>query len=234
MAKHITPEIMMTYMAVELMPSRERSAGLLEFLTKNAGVEYLAAIPALGDKLLSYGPFQLTKFVIHPGRERTITSGTDEHKKEQVVIEGQGDVTRLLSVIGRSDVLPDSLTEFSTIEEHIRAGYLFAFNNVLALVANAIEDKRYDDLTGIAESVTGGSVFGSSTVFPEFVSAAHHRPEVARKAFERWLDANKKRKPLSRDTSLQAFFPSTAAGQQVRTYAEKAKTISKVLRPYLR
>jgi hypothetical protein len=233
LAKRLTPEIMMTYMAVELMPSRERSAALLEFLTKNAGVEYLAAIPALGDKLLSYGPFQLTKFVIAPGTKKVLPHDND-NPNDETVLEGQGSVTRLLSVMGQRNLVPSSLGDFNSIEQHIRAGYLFAFDNILSLIADAMRDRRYHELIGIAESANGSSVLNSSTVFVEYLSAAHHRPVVARKAMNSWLGDNNDRDTYSRDRSLMSHFPLSIPGQQVRTYAKKAQTIFGVLRPYLK
>ncbi len=209
LATYITPNVMLAYLATELMPAPDRSAALLEFITQHAGVEYLERIPALGDPLLSYGPFQLTKYVV--GEDGINTSEA-------------GSVTQLLKVMKSSDFIPKNLSEFTSIEEHIRAGYLFAFHNLISLIQDTLERGAYAEFSAITESANAGTENGSSTVFLEMLAAAHHRPAVAREAMKNWLAVNSERSDVTtRDTSLVSYFPLTPDGAEVRTYAQKAR-----------
>lgn len=217
-ASRITPTTMLSYLATELMPVPERSAAVLEFLTQNAGVEYLERIPALGDSLLSYGPFQLTKFVI-----------------DDTNPEARGSVTQLLHVVNAPEFLPSQLSEFTSFEEHARAGYLFAVHNLIALAQETAMRNDYDGLLALIDSANMGTVRGGSTVFLEQLSAAHHRPEVARQAMTHWLTLNKRiADPAARDRTLENHFPQNADGEQVKTYAQKARGSFRAIAPRLR
>ncbi len=226
LAKNITAPILLSYITTEIMPSTEKGAALLEFITKNAGVEYLEKLPSLGDKLLSYGPFQLTKFVVDKGQAHT-----DENGK--VTYTGQGSVTELLRVVDKSDMLPESLADFDSIEQHIRAGQLFAFTNALQLIRDIAKSGEYERIAPIGESAYSGRD-SSNTVFIEQLSAAHHRPVVARKAMSSWIDANKELPEGGREKTLADHFPANEAGQQVRLYAERARENSAMVNARLR
>lgn len=202
LSTYITPDIMLAYLATELMPVPDRSAAMLEFITEHAGVEYLESIPSLGDSLLSFGPFQLTSFVVGDQRE-----GGEA-----------GSVTQLLTVMRKSDFLPKNLSEFTSIEQHIRAGYLFAFHNLITLVQDALKREAFKEFSVITDSANAGTQNGASTTFLEYLAAAHHKPAEARKAMRSWLESD----DSSRSTSLSAHFGTTESGAGVRTYAEKA------------
>ncbi|MEK7100091.1 MAG: hypothetical protein AAB883_03075, partial [Patescibacteria group bacterium] len=226
LAKNITAPILLSYITTEIMPSTEKGAALLEFITKNAGVEYLEKIPALGDKLLSYGPFQLTKFVVAEGEEH-------KDKEGHITYSGQGSVTELLRIAGRSDMLPQNLSEFSSIEEHIRAGHLFALSNALQLMRDIAKTGEYERITSIGESAYSGRD-STNTVFIEQLSAANHRPVVARKAMSSWIDTNRTLPEDGREKTLDAHFPANETGQQVRLYAERARENSAMVNARLR
>ncbi len=214
----VTPTMMLSYLATELMPVPERSAAVLEFLTQNAGVEYLERIPALGDSLLSYGPFQLTKFVIDDANP-----------------EARGSVTQLLHVIQSNDFLPSKLSEFTSFEQHARGGYLFAVHNLIALAQETAKKNDYDGLLALGAAANMGTAGGQSTVFLEQLSAAHHRPEVARDAMTHWLTLNKHiTDPRARDLTLANHFPQTTDGTEVATYAQKARASFGAIAPRLR
>ncbi len=200
LAERITPDMMLAYITTELMPAPERAKAMLEFLTQHAGLEFVERIPALGDSELSFGPFQLTPYAV------------GEH----------GSVTNLLKVM-HSDLVPNSLEKFSAIEDHLRAGFLFAFHNVLTLVQEICKDGRYDELLTILEGTNSGHVSSNSSVFLEFISAAHHRPESARKAMHTWLAANKSLPQIQRSKTLEGSFTKGQSDQEDRRYAEKAR-----------
>ncbi|MDP2157271.1 MAG: hypothetical protein Q8K68_06145, partial [Nitrospirota bacterium] len=211
LVRHITPDVQLAYIATEIMPSPERGAALLSFLLENAGLEFIERIPALGDQLLSYGPFQLTPFVI----------GED------------ASVTQLLKVIRKEHLVPDDLASFSSIEEHLRAGFLFATHNLIALMQDAIKGGRYAELVTLCESASAGSSGGRSTVFLEYLSAAHHRPVVAREVMQTWIAQNMNKPPASRTKTLSGSFGTSAADTQVKTYADKAQQHFMHIKRYL-
>jgi hypothetical protein len=207
LAEHITPEIMLAYITTELMPAPDRGIAMLEFLTKHAGVEFVERIPAISDSELSFGPFQLTPYVVGD----------------------KGSVTELLKVM-HSDLLPNSLEEFSSIEDHMRAGLLFAFQNILALVQDACREGRYDEVITILEGANSGRTAENSSVFFEFISAAHHRPESAREAMNNWLSKNKSLPPAKRSKTLTTSFNNDKGDHQDRDYAAKAQQCLETIR----
>jgi hypothetical protein len=200
LTEQITPDMMLAYMATELMPAPDRGIAMLEFIAQNGGVEFLERIPST-DPMLSFGPFQLTPYVI--GKK--------------------GSVTHLLETIHEQKVVPDSLEEFSSIEEHIRAGFLFAFQNLIILVQNAIKHNQYAELQLILEGAAPGKGSEGSSVFLEYLSAAHHRPESAVIAMQKWMGVNKHVSQAKRTKTLHDSFSPAAEDQEVRAYAEKAR-----------
>jgi hypothetical protein len=200
LAERITPNIMLAYITTELMPAPERGTAMLGFLLEHAGVEFIERIPALGDSELSYGPFQLTPYAVG----------------------ARGSVTNLEKVM-HSKLVPDSLDKFTSIEDHVRAGFLFAFHNILTLVQDVCSEGRYDELVTILEGAGTGKMTGNSSVFPEFISAAHHRPASALNAMHVWLAANKKVPQAKRSKSLVSSFAHSEIDQDDKKYAEKAR-----------
>lgn len=209
LAEQITPDVLLSYIATELMPSTDRALPLLEFITKNAGIEYVERIPALGDSELSYGPFQLTRHVVGPENK--------ELERET------GSVTQLLKTIDAEHALPSSLAEFTSIEQHLQAGYLVAFQNILMAVRDTIREQKYDQLKMISQTASSEAKKADSTVFVEYVSSAHHRPSDARKALQNSLDDNKNMPTHLRNGSLEGYFPNSDGGREVEKYALKTR-----------
>lgn len=58
---------MLAFMLTEIMPTSDgkRNIEYVSFLLQNAGGDFIERIPALGDSLVSFGPFQLTHFPIN-------------------------------------------------------------------------------------------------------------------------------------------------------------------------
>ena len=190
------------------MPAPERSKAMLEFLTEHAGLEFIERIPALGDSELSYGPFQLTPYAVGE----------------------TGSVTTMLKVMHSNTLVPDSLEKFTSIEDHIRAGFLFAFHNILELVQEVCKEGRYEELVTLLD-VAGSEKTGTdSSVFLEFISAAHHRPESAVKAMDKWLAQNRPLPQEKRNKSLESSFKKGEEDQEDRRYAEKARECLKNIR----
>jgi hypothetical protein len=200
LAERITPDIMLAYITTELMPAPDRGTAMLEFLLEHAGVEFIERIPALGDSELSYGPFQLTPYAVGES----------------------GSVTNLQKVM-HSNLVPASLDKFTSIEDHLHAGFLFAFHNILALVQDVCSEGRYDELITLLEGADASRIAGNSSIFLEFISAAHHRPESALIAMNKWLSTNKKIPKEERSKTLASSFSHHAIDQEDWKYAEKAR-----------
>ena len=201
MTKHITPDVMLAYIATELFPVPSRAMDALELLTENAGLEFIERIPALGDRLESTGIFQLTKMVCGPG----------------------GSVNNLVGVMQQRDLVPAELKDFTSLEDHLHAGFLFAVHNIVAMVQSLVKEGRYGELPTLLESVSTGSHGGNSTLFLEYLAGAHHRPTVAREVLGDWLADNTNKRPSARTRSLSSYCGSTRAEQQVGTYMEKSR-----------
>lgn len=201
LAKNITPDMMLAYMATEIFPVPERSIDAMEFLLKNAGVEFLQSVPALGDKLLSLGVFQLTKYVSGP----------------------KGSVNNMTRVMGAPSLLPENISEFTSIEDHLRAGFLFAFHNTVALIRDLVHDGKYEEVSALIQSASSGKNNGNSTVFLEYLAGAHHRPTVARDMLSRWLTQNKSIDPALRAKTLAHPENEEGAKKQVAEYMEKSR-----------
>ncbi len=201
LAKQITPDMMLAYMSTEIFPVPERSKDALEFLLENAGVEFLQSVPALGDKLLSLGVFQLTKYVSGP----------------------KGSVNTLMKVMKAPSLVPEELSQFSSIEDHIRAGFLFAFYNTVSLIRDLIHDGKYTELSTLLESASSGQNNGNSTVFLEYLAGAHHRPSVARNILSKWLTENQQVDVALRPKTLANSVGEQGAKKQVAMYMEKSR-----------
>ncbi len=197
-AENINPDLILAYILTELMPSVEKGLPLFEFVVEHAGVDFLERIPAEGDSQKSFGPFQLTPYVI--GREK-------------------GSVTHMLSSI-HSNLLPESLAEFSSIEEHIRAGVLFAFVNLVKMTQEICKGGHYEELQTFLES---SFPVNNSSVFLEFIASAHHRPGSAYAAMSTWLANNKSLPREQREPTLTNSFPDTEIDQGVRVYADRSR-----------
>lgn len=93
----------------------------------------------------------------------------------------------------------------------------------------------YDGLLALIDSANMGTVRGGSTVFLEQLSAAHHRPEIARQAMTHWITVNKHiADPTARDRTLANHFPENHDGEEVGVYAEKARSSFAAITPRLR
>jgi len=159
-AGEIDADLLLSYAMTELMPSEDgaRNVTVFDFLLRNAGRGYIDRIPALGDRLLSFGPYQFTPAALPhttDGSGRTVRSSA-----------------HLLDATLKSPVLPSNVVSLSG-DDHHRAAYLFALYNIAVLVKDLGEER-------CAALAKRGRM---SAAVRDYVVAAHHRPVEARKAF---------------------------------------------------
>jgi hypothetical protein len=115
----ITAKDLLSIAATETMP--EDRAGLnrsiLDFMLQNAGREFLEAIPSLGDKLVSFGPYQFTHYAINHG----------------------GGVNKMNHFLPKSLRVPGDVSLLRG-DDHHRAAWLFAAWNIHQLANNLSDD----------------------------------------------------------------------------------------------
>ena len=99
------------YSLAELMPAADGmlNTDVLDFLLRNAGEDFIGRIPAIYDKLISFGPYQFTHFAL---------DGT----------HGASAVDRLLP----RPFLPPRVADLEGAQHH-QAAYLFAVYNMVQL-----------------------------------------------------------------------------------------------------
>ncbi len=161
----ITGEHIVAYAMTELMPNRKDgrfNAALLDTLLQNAGVEYVDAIPAVGDTLASLGAWQFTSYAVREDENSTEgASLVNTFLKEEYQIPG-------------SVVLLEK-------DDHQRAAYMFAIFNISNLL-RLTNDNEAEKLLSIAES-------GHMDTIAQFMAAAHHQPAYAIERTRNWLRA---------------------------------------------
>ena len=158
----IDENALMSYALTELMPSHNGSLNIdvMDFLLRNAGREYVELIPALFDSETSFGLYQFTPHALYDnGEEARGASIINRALPEQKRIPGN-----VVSLQGN---------------DHHRAAYLFAINNVADLIRNTNE-RQLNALLNYASNSNNG--------LTKYVATAHHRPRDALRAGLRWLD----------------------------------------------
>lgn len=140
---------------------------LLDTLLRNAGENYLSEIPALGDTLMSKGPYQFTSHAVYAADSRQGASYVDQF------------------VADRRAGIPGSVAAL-TGGAHHRAAKMFAVYN-LGRLAQRLSP---------SEAATLSSGACSTEQLTQFVATAHHMPTLAIKRAADWVGAGC-RKPLT-------------------------------------
>jgi len=109
-AQMINGSTLVSYSMTELMPGKNgaRNYQLYDLLVNTAGWQYLGSIPALGDKYLSFGPYQFTSFAVY-----------DDGKKA----DGASVVSRYAGV-----TIASSVVHLGFNEQHTAANYFAIYN----------------------------------------------------------------------------------------------------------
>lgn len=124
-AKSIDGRDLIAYGLTELMPSRDGKLNylVLDFLLKNAGLEYVDRIPAMYDPKTSFGLFQFTEYALYdvPGKPKRGASIINQALPEEQKIPGS--VSKLRGA------------------QHYKAAFLFMIENIANLA-----NRRYNSL----------------------------------------------------------------------------------------
>ncbi len=126
---------MLAFSMTEIMASGsdgKLNARVYSFLLENAGEEFVNAVPAIGDALLSYGPCQMTKIALN------------EVKK----------LKKALFVGGMISDLPETMDQIEGTEAHFRLAMLNAVVNIGRLVNGLTKSEREEFLKLPAQEIT--------------------------------------------------------------------------------
>ncbi|HFC11090.1 MAG TPA: hypothetical protein ENJ75_02800 [Candidatus Kaiserbacteria bacterium] len=114
MASRISSRKLIACSLTELMPSAdgETNAIVLDFLLRNAGTDFIDAIPSVHDLLASFGPYQLTPALFAPG--------------------GVGHLSEKVEALLPKGLIPKSVEKVSGIEHH-KVAYFVAIEHLTQL-----------------------------------------------------------------------------------------------------
>lgn len=156
----VTGKDLLAYAMTEIMPSDSgwKNKLVMDFLLKNAGRQYIESIPAMHDSKLSFGPYQLTEYVVYP----------DWHKK--------GGAMEINYLLPFGQQIPNHLEELRS-QDHHKAAYLFMVENLSHLIKNL----RGKELANFRTSAHNKADLIS------YIAAAHHKPHEALPKAARWL-----------------------------------------------
>ncbi|MCD6464070.1 hypothetical protein J7L02_00925 [Candidatus Woesearchaeota archaeon] len=171
LAEKIDAKAMLAYGLTELMPKEDPDLNkqVLDFILKNYGVDYLMLIPAMHDGYASFGLWQLTSLAVY---EVEKPNGKIERRGASIINQALPDKYKI----------PGSLVLFNN-EDHIKAAYLFAINNLAELIRD-LTSKQLNTLSSKVANHYDEHVVS----FIEFIATSHNNPSSARAAAKRWLD----------------------------------------------
>ncbi len=197
----INPTSILAYSITELMPTRGGTApigiALYDFLLRNAGTEFIDSIPALGDNMISFGPYQFTSHAL---------------LETNAIAHGASFMQRALSIDKAKRHIPRSVAELRGNAQH-KAAYLFGLYN-LAHGVRKLSDAQ-------AKVLDKNTQWADDEDVVAFIAAAHNRTGVTYKAFQSYVAAYiKKGKDMQHDLIDFIKMQSSLAGP----YAEKSAT----------
>jgi hypothetical protein len=192
----IDPELLLSYAITELMPSNHGGINVdaFDFLLQNAGRGYVERIPALGDRLLSFGPYQFTSIALRDSIDA----------KNRPVLHG---ASRIDATLRHSQIPPNVVSLRG--DDHHKAAYLFAAYNLTHL-AKDIGEQACEELLRHQNEL--------DDAVRDYVIAAHHRPAEARSAFKKLMEHKRKVAHGAKQKTLSDF-----CKPDVCTYVKKAQ-----------
>jgi len=201
LAGQIDEKMLMAIFLTEMMPDAEdgmKNRLVFDMVLRTAGREFWEFAPAMGDKVASWGPGQMTPEAVYNAPEKR----KNKRGKEITVIVTKG--ASLVNLAMPEDRRhPDSVNKLRG-NDHLQAAYQFMINNLVDLVKNLGSNRQYlDNILMVAED---------KQTIAEALAAYHHRPSAALKAMKRYLE-NDCRTELS-----------VSCGSSILAYVERTKT----------
>jgi len=157
----------LAYSLTELSPSfnGELNKNLFEFKINVFGTEYVDKIPAMGDKLLSVGPYQFTSNAVY-----------DDGKRR----EGASIINLALPSENR---IPGSVSMLGGRDQH-KAAYMFAIFNWTTILRN-LNDNQISKLEK--------NYLKNEDVLVQIAAVSHYNPVRSRRAIRAWLNDDMKK-----------------------------------------
>jgi hypothetical protein len=170
---------MLSYSMTELMPNAGPKALMMyEFILRHAGERFLASVPAMGDKLVSFGMYQFTKYAIDVGQRKVNVAEEREPTKYEIVIEKNG-ASIMNDALPKNKKIPDKVGLIEG-DDHHKAAYIFMLNN-MAHALNSL--KKHDIIDTFRENWKS-----HKSELIQFFAGSHYRTTVARENFTNWVD----------------------------------------------
>jgi hypothetical protein len=199
LSEKIDGTMLMAYVMTEIMPAlKDHSLNmeLLDFLSQNAGVLYLIVLAAMGDPYISNGPFQFTSFAVY--------DVSDKDKR------GASAVNMLLP---KGKRIGGSVISLKTIDDHIKAGQLFAVYNIAAFLSGLRRNQKSTKADQLIGTLWNHLDTLDDDVILKYISAAHHLPGNARKALGRLVDNGFQKDFLDfADKGIKTYAKKSAGG----------------------
>lgn len=173
--ENLDEDIFLAYSTTELFPNLNPTFNLSIYdkFLKEAGLDYLMRVPALYDKLLSFGPGQLTNFAI--SKDKSACS-LNKYLSEDLKI-------------------PDSMDKMNTIEEHIRGSIANMIYNS-HYIASKMSKKDLENFNDIYSQMDSKS---QKLLITQLISGAHHRPKDVAKKLSYFVEQSSKNKVNKKD-----------------------------------
>ncbi|HQU07522.1 MAG: hypothetical protein B7X04_00195 [Parcubacteria group bacterium 21-54-25] len=160
---HIRADDLIACSLTELMPSADgrKNATMFDFLLRTAGVDFVYRIPAVHDRQLSFGPYQITPQIFGSG------AGTYAERFVQKLPTGY---------------MPERVQDVSGTLHH-RVAYLVAVEHIVQLVGmmnDAEVERAQKALHFMANATLHREIL-------TLIATAHHRPAAAYERFRHFL-----------------------------------------------
>lgn len=199
LSEKIDGTMLMAYVMTEIMPAlkdHKFNIELLEFLSQNAGSLFLICLAAMGDPYLSNGPFQFTSFAVY-----------DVSTKDK---RGASAINTLLPKEKR---IGGSVLKLQTIDDHIKAGQLFAVYNLGAFISGVRRNQKGPKADQVIDTLWKHLDTLDEDVILKYISAAHHLPGNARTALLKLVNNGFQKDFLDfADSGIKTYAKKSAGG----------------------
>ncbi len=159
---------LVAYTMTELCENKEDghlNKQLFDFILKNAGVDFLALVPAIYDNKTSYGLPQFTEYALYD---------TPKEKRWASVVNKY--------IQNPEHKLPGSVIDLHSREKQMQAAYMFAVYNY-AMALSKLNDRQVADLERCYEN--NKEKFMNNIT--QLVAMCHHRPKD-KSALKHWIN----------------------------------------------
>jgi len=169
--KNLSANVLLGYNIHEMLPpslgkdkiNAVAKAYFIDRLLSEGGKEFIERYPARYDIMMSYGPFQLTKYAM----------GEIENKNMD-------------SYVSQKYQTPATMAELETLQEHVNAAVKFAFTNWITLGESLAKN---DALKKFNDGFEKMDVKGRQVLLAGITACMHHLPGDTRTSVVKYVDS---------------------------------------------